>query len=547
MKNCLFVLGALALLLPIATRADATADHFAALTAAARAANEQAVPAVPGKFSADWTSLGQYQCPAWFRDAKFGIWAHWGPQCQPEQGDWYARNLYSPTNRSGKPEHDYTWQIAHYGHPSQAGFKEVIHEWRAQNWDPEKLVRLYRRAGAQYFMAMGNHHDNFDNWDSTYQPWNAVNLGPRQDLLAGWSKAARDNGLHFGVSIHAARSWSWYEVAQKSDPAGPLAGVPYDGKLTAADGPGKWWNGLDPQDLYAQNHPVGAKPSEAYGRKFYNRIMDMVTKYQPDLIYFDDSGLPLGNWGLRFTANFYNLNLQWHHGDEQAVVNAKNLSPTQRQCLVMDIERGKSADILPQPWQTDTCTGQWHYNRGIYEHHNYKKAAQIIPLLIDVVSKNGNLMLNIPVRADGTIDDDEIAVLNDLAAWTAVNGPAVYATRPWKIYGEGPSTVNLGPKGNFGGLKDVDNQPYTGQDLRFTVTPDGQTLYAFLLGWPADGQVVIPSLADGSPLEPREIAEVKLLGAPQAPAYVRDHTGLHVTLPATQPCATAWALAVKFR
>jgi alpha-L-fucosidase len=210
-------------------------------------------PMQKGNFQPTWESLQQYQAPQWFRDAKFGIWAHWGPQCQPEAGDWYARHMYVEGHQQ------YQFHVKHYGHPSKFGFKDVIHQWKAENWDPAKLMTLYKRAGAQYFVALANHHDNFDNYDSKYQPWNSFNMGPGKDLIGGWAKAARDNGLRFGVSVHAAHAWSWYETAQQADKTGPLAGVPYDGKLTQADGSGQWWQGYDPQELYAQNHIPGKK------------------------------------------------------------------------------------------------------------------------------------------------------------------------------------------------------------------------------------------------------------------------------------------------
>src|SRR5512138_3214544 len=191
-----------------------------------------AEPVAPGRFQPSWESLKQFQVPEWFRDAKFGIWAHWGPQCEPERGDWYAREIYSQGNFK------YREHLKLYGHPSTNGFKDVIHEFKAEKWDPDKLLALYKRAGARYFFALANHHDNFDNYDSKYQPWNSVNLGPKKDLIGGWAKAARKYGMKFGVSVHAAHAWSWYETAQGADKEGPLAGIPYDGKLTKADGKG---------------------------------------------------------------------------------------------------------------------------------------------------------------------------------------------------------------------------------------------------------------------------------------------------------------------
>jgi len=302
--------------------------------------NTQAEPIAAGKFQPKWDSLKAYQAPDWFRNAKFGIWAHWGPQCEPEDSDWYARNLYI----QGHPQN--VFQVAHWGPPSQFGFKDVIHSWKAENWDPEKLVALYKRTGTQYFVALGNHHDNFDLWASAYQPWNSVAVGPQKDLIAGWAKAAHDQGLPFGVSLHAAHAWSWYEITQSADKTGPLAGVPYDGKLTKADGKGKWWDGLDPQDLYEQRHtpsPNFDKPGaihdrwdwnngvslsdQAYCDKFYNRTADLIKKYHPDLLYFDDDALPLwpvSDAGLKIAADFYNTSMAQHDGKLEAVILASS-------------------------------------------------------------------------------------------------------------------------------------------------------------------------------------------------------------------------------
>jgi alpha-L-fucosidase len=294
-----------------------------------------------GPFQPTWNSLAQYQVPDWFRDAKFGIWAHWGPQCQPEHGDWYARGMYE--EGSGH----YEYHVKKYGHPSKVGFKDVINEWKAEKWDPEALLELYKRAGAKYFVALANHHDNFDNYNSKYQSWNSVKYGPKKDLIGGWAKAARKQGLNFGVSVHAAHAWTWYEQAQRSDKKGAFAGVPYDGKLTRADGKGKWWEGLDPQELYAQDHAPStgsddphnihrqwnwgngaSKPSKKYCDKFLNRTIDLINRYEPDLIYFDDTALPLwpvSDAGLRIAAHFYNSNMKRHGGKLQARYQWKDI------------------------------------------------------------------------------------------------------------------------------------------------------------------------------------------------------------------------------
>jgi alpha-L-fucosidase len=524
------------------------------LTVAAAQTNALKLPPIAqGPFTPDWNSLTNYQTPEWFRDAKFGIWAHWGPQCQPEHGDWYARSMYQ--EGSG----DYQSHLREYGHPSTNGFKDVIHVWQAEHFDPDHLLKFYKANGAKYFMALANHHDNFDLFNSQYQPWNSVALGPRQDLIGGWARAARKNGLRFAVSVHCSHAWSWYEVAQGADTKGPLAGVPYDGKLTKADGQGRWWDGLDPQELYAQNHKPGTQlnwewnpaagsstPDAAYLEKFFKRTQQLWDDYHPDQIYFDDTVLPFhgvtDEIGLKLAAHFYNSSIQ-RHGDNEAVMNGKWLDETQRRALVYDIERGKAAGIMPQPWQTDTCIGSWHYDQAIFQHHGYKSAASVVRMLADIVSKNGNLMLSVPLQRDGQPDSDEIKIVSAIGAWLKVNGEAIYATRPWLIYGEGPSTQSS-EKGSFDGQRDIQKKPFTAEDIRFTQSKDGKTVYAIVLGIPADGQVTVKALAAGSLFWPGEIKKVRLAGGGKL-KFTRDATGLHVTLP--KDYAGTIALALKIR
>jgi alpha-L-fucosidase len=525
--------------------------------AASAAEPDTAPPPLPpitsGPFKPSWESLTNYVCPDWFRDAKFGIWAHWGPQCEPEAGDWYARNMYTEGSRQ------YKQHLERYGHPSTNGFKDIIHEWKAANFDPDKLMSFYKANGAKYFMALANHHDNFDNFNSKYQPWNAVNLGPQRDLIGAWSRAARKLGLRFAVSVHGSRAWSWYEVAQRADKTGPLAGVPYDGKLTKADGKGLWWDGYDPQELYAQNHAPGKKldwdwdpakgsstPDAAYCLKYFLRTKQLWDDYKPDMIYFDDSVLPFhgvtDEYGLNLVAHFYNSSIR-EHGRNEAVVNLKKLDEFQRRAVLYDIERGKAEAILPLPWQTDTCIGQWHYNREVFEKHQYKTASTVVPMLADIVSKNGNLMLSVPVCHDGTIDEDEVATVSGIGAWLKVNGEAIYATRPWKIYGEGPSTV-AAEKGQFGGQRDTQNTPFAPEDIRFTQSKNGKAVYAILLAWPSDGTVIVKSLSSNSPYCSGEISSVRLLGAREKLKFTRDASGLNITLPVKPPCEIAFALKI---
>ena len=453
-----------------------------------------------GPFQPSWESLSAYQVPDWFRDAKFGIWAHWGPQCQPEMGDWYAQKMYQFNGSI------YKFHCQKYGHPSKFGFKDVIHQWKAEDWDPHHLIQLYKRAGAKYFAALAHHHDNFDNFDSTYQPWNSVAIGPKKDMVGGWAKAVRAAGLRLAVTSHGDRAWSWYQAAQGSDPSGPLAGVPYDGLMTKEDGKELWWDGLDPQDLYAQYHPTGkyswaqsenpplAKP---FVEKYFNRIIDVIDKYHPDLLYFDDTILPIypsTDVGLRIAAYLYNTNLK-RHGKLEAVITTKGLNAEQRRALVLDRERGVQEGIEALPWQTDTCIGNWHYERSLFDQHKYKTAKQVTQMLVDIVSKNGNLQLSIPLPGNGVPDADELKFLAELTAWMDVNSEGIYSTRPWKIYGEGPSVSTPSARSRFGGAADF--RAYTSDDVRFTTK--GDTLYAFLMVWPESRSAVIKSLATNSP------------------------------------------------
>jgi alpha-L-fucosidase len=499
-------------------------------------------PMKTGRFEPTWESLAQYEVPGWFRDAKFGMWAHWGPQCQPEGGDWYARHMYAEG-------HDqYKFHLAKYGHPSTFGFKDVINEWKAEKWDPEKLVALYKRAGAQYFFAMANHHDNLDLWDSTHQAWNSVAVGPKKNIMAGWARAAKNNGLRLGVSVHASHAWSWYETSQGADKAGPLAGVPYDGKLTKADGKGGWWEGLDPQELYAQRHAPSpdfdqprklhdrwdwshgvSTPDGAYCENFYDRTVELINKYEPELVYFDDTILPLwpvSDAGLKIAAHLYNSSIA-RHGKLEAVLFGKILNEAQRRTMVWDVERGASDRIEPLPWQTDTCIGDWHYNRTVYDRKQYKSAKTVVQMLADVVSKNGNLLLNIPVRGDGTIDEQELAVVEGITAWMDVNKEAILATRPWKVCGEGPALAAAAPL-TAQGFNEGKGKPFTAEDVRFTTK--GNDLYAIVMG-DVEQPVSITSLGREAGLLDRKIEKVELLGSGEAIRWSQTDAALVLEAP----------------
>lgn len=511
-----------------------------------------------GIYEPNWESLSHYEVPDWFRDAKFGIWAHWGPQCVEGSGDWMARSMYI------EDSYQYKHHLEHYGHPSEFGFKDILPLFKAERWNPDSLVKLYKDAGARYFFALGNHHDNFDLWDSRYQEWNSKAIGPEKDILAGWAEACRKNGMPFGVSLHADHAWSWYEPSRRYDRKGEKMGVPYDGTMTKADGKGKWWEGLDPQNLYAQNHPASygswadgmihrqwdwsndvAVPTREYCTNFYDRTLDVINRYNPDLLYFDVTGVPfypVSDAGLKIAAHFYNHNLA-KNGEKEfsAVIFGKILNDRQKDALVWDVERGAPNAIADIPWQTCTCIGDWHYNTRTYENDHYKSAAQVIKMLADVVSKNGNLLLSIPLRADGTFDDKEAEIVKEIGEWMNVNGEAIYSTRPWVIFGEGPiadSDIKL----NAQGFNEGAYAKATSEEIRFTQTP--KHLYAIALSWPEDGVVTVKSLGDGSEYFRKKIKNVDLVGYGRV-AFTRDQNGLKVILPEDAPKSVAPVLRIR--
>ena len=517
-------------------------------------AQTAAEPMAQGPFEATVESLSAYECPEWFRDAKFGMWAHWGPQCEPEDGDWYARNMYIENNGQ------YRYNIDARDHPSRFGFKDWIHEWEAENWNPDELVRLYKEAGARYFMALANHHDNFDLYNSRYQSWNSVALGPRKDIVGGWAAACRRYGLPLGVSVHAAHAWPWYEVSRGSDKRGPLAGVPYDGVLTKEDGKGTWWEGLDPQELYEQRHPLSPNgrawdwqedqvtpPDQAYVDKFYNRTVQLINDYDPDVIYFDDTYLPMwpvSDVGLKVVAHAYNHSAAQHAGKPEIVITGKVLNDWQKQTIVWDVERGAPNDIQPLPWQTCTCIGSWHYDKHVYYQDRYKTPAQVIAMLVDIVSKNGNLLLNIPVKGDGTIDPTERRIVEQIGHWMKINGESIYGTRPWVIFGEGPVAESSNNPIRDQGFNEGKEQ-LGAKDIRFNKKGD-KTLFVTLFGAP-EAQTDVRALGSKTAQNSRKIKKITLLGSDQPVTWTQDKDCLHIAPPAEIPSPEAIVYKVEFR
>jgi alpha-L-fucosidase len=469
-----------------------------------------------GPFEPAVESLKKYVCPDWFRDAKFGIWSHWGPQSVPMFGDWYARHMYT----EGHPFYYYHWRK--YGHPSKFGYKDIIQLWKAENFDPAGLMKLYVECGAKYFVGQAMHHDNFDNFNSANNPWNSVNYGPKKDICALWQAEARKYNLPFGLSEHLGASYTWFSASHGSDKKGPYAGVPYDG--------------ADPknQSLYRDNDSEllvrGADArwytnNPKYQANWFSRIKDVIDKFQPDLLY-SDGEVPFREVGYGIVAHLYNTSAAAHSGKNNAVYNfkqheAKNTTPEITKIGVLDIERGLSAEPLAQPWQDDTSLGDWFYNvKDIY-----KTADEVADTLVDIVSKNGNLLMNVPQKPDGTLDDETLYTLKKIGGWLKNNSDGIFGSRPNLKYKEGETVLEGGP---FKEKKTVWQQT----DYRFTKKSDA--VYAYMMRAGTEDQAVIRGLGR---LYEKEIKSVGVSGQPtefeqkDGALLVRLPAGLDRTMP----------------
>ncbi|MCX7049328.1 MAG: alpha-L-fucosidase [Candidatus Sumerlaeota bacterium] len=481
-----------------------------------------------GPFKPDFESLKQYKCPDWFRDAKFGIWAHWGPQCVPMFGDWYAKRMYMETDKK------YKYHLEHFGHPSKFGYKDIIPLWTAEKFDPDRLMALYKAAGARYFVSMGVHHDNFDLWNSKFHSWNAVNMGPHRDIVGAWKAAAQKQGLKFGVSEHLGASFTWFQPSHGADTTGTMKGVPFDG--------------ADPKyaELY---HPLADKDDKAWysvdprwHQEWLNRITDLLDNYQPDLLY-TDGALPFGETGRKMLSHFYNANVAAHGSKLEAVYCLKDWRPrtTHGEYVdgigVQDVERGGLAGIKPEPWQTDTSIADWFYNADWKIKDTgkpYRNTDWVVRTLADIVSKNGNMLLNIVQRPDGSLDADVEQLLSELAAWMKINSEAIHGTRPWKVYGEGRTQVT---GGHF-----KEDFAYSAEDIRFTTK--GDVLYALCLGAP-QSDVTIKALAAAG-ADAKKAASVNLLGFDGKLDWQQTADALVIKPVAQWPCKHAVAFRIEF-
>lgn len=474
-----------------------------------------------GPFRPNWESLGHFQTPAWYRDAKFGIFIHWGMYSVPAfRNEWYPRNMYV----EGSPE--FKHHIATYGPQAEFGYKDFVPQFQAEHFDPAEWAKLFKEAGAKYVIPVAEHHDGFPMYDSDCTQWCAAKKGPRRDVIGELSKALQTEGIVFGASSHRAEHWWFFEQ-----------GMTFDSDVRDEQNTGLYGPASNKRLAESQSEP----PDKAFLDDWLLRSCEIVDKYQPQVVYFDWwIGQPVFQPYLkRFAAYYYNRGAEW---GKEVAINYKEWEgrPFPDGTGVFDIERGQAADIQPDFWQTDTSVSKNSWGNVV--NQQYKDVGDIVDDLVDIVSKNGTLLLNIGPKSDGTIPESEQQMLRQIGDWLAVNGEAIYGTRPWKTFGEGPTHVVAGS------FADVKRQPFTGQDFRFTTKED--VLYAIALAWPrpaeagARGKLVVKSLGTDAGLAEGRVTDVRLLGHDGPVDWRQTAEGLVVTLPAEPPCDFAVTLAI---
>ena len=490
-----------------------------------------------------WQELADsYECPEWFRDAKFGIWFHWGPQAAPEQGGgWYARHMYmQDVGRQKFGKMAYPYHLQAYGHPSEFGFKDVINSWKAENFDAEYLVNFSKENGAKYIVALANHHDHFDLWNSTYHPWNSVAVGPKKDIIGEFEKATRSAGLKFGVTSHDDRFLNWWKPAFGADKDGIYKDVPYDGRLTKEDGKGKWWEGLDPKDLYGPA-PEDRTPEviEAIKKNWQKRHIELVTKYKPDLLYNDGFNFSYGEYGKEVARKLYNDSY-----NQNGFVNTVMLLKRKEKGTVNEVESGGSNTLRAYPWQSEITFTDWFYKKDRHLTHN---ATTVLEMLINAVSKNGNLLLSVELKPDGTIPGEIKQVVNNVGDWLKINGEAIYGTRPWKVYGDGKSVRgeaddtyeeevrNAGDDikkkkktGEHYNQRTTATPAYAYDEVRYTIK--GDDFYIIVLN-PKGGELVIPSLGRSSEVAPGRLKGLTLLFNDEKLGFKQNTDKLTIEMP----------------
>ena len=454
------------------------------------------------RYEPTWDSLKSYSVPEWFKDDKFGVFVHWGVYAVPAfANEWYPRNMYRRDSPVFEHHRD-TW-----GPHAEFGYKDFIPMFEGEKWDPVAWVDLFKAAGARYVVPVAEHHDGFAMYATAHTTWNALNVGPRRDVIAELEQAVRRQGLKFGVSTHRAFNWRFYAYAPEFDTSNEeFAG------------------------LYSPVHAEDAPASEAFLQDWYARTKELVDRFQPDILWFDfgwhwDEFAP---YRPRITAYYYNKAIDW---GTEVVLQYKDKFPDG--VAVYDIERGKLDDIRKDYWQTDTSVSSKSW--GYIEDDEFKSVTTLVHDLVDIVSKNGNLLLNVGPRPDGTIPDEAAERLLGIGEWLKVNGEAIYGTRYWTVYGEGETTVGTGH------MSERESKAFTAADIRFTTK--GDALYAVCLGWPGE-QATIKSLGANSAVRADRISRISMLGSEGPLSWSQDEDGLKIRTPSEKPCLHAYTFKI---
>tara|TARA_R100000687_G_scaffold63495_2_gene51411 strand:- start:67058 stop:68638 length:1581 start_codon:yes stop_codon:yes gene_type:complete len=495
----------------VSTTTNDKADHSEKLSEIRSVANQ-------GPFKANWESLKEYEIPTWYQDAKFGIFIHWGVYSVPSHnGEWYPRKMYLSDTE------EFAYQQEKHGPLTEFGYKDFIPQFTAEKFDADKWLEVVKDSGAKYIVPVAEHHDGFSMYDNSYSRWDAVEMGPKRDVIAELKTAANKADIYFGLSSHRAENWWFFEGGRE---------VPSDVQDDAY------------RDLYGpavsrETSEAGeTPPTQEFLDDWLLRTVEIVDKYQPDLIWFDwwMASEPFHQHVKEFTSYFYNKGSTW---DDMPALNYKDLGEFRSfppGSAVLDIERGQMSDTYEYFWQTDTSVSKTSW--GYVTNPSYRDANSLVDDLIDIVSKNGSMLLNIGPKPDGTIPQPEIDLLAEIGSWLKLNGEAIYNTRPWVTFGEGSTVVIDGTNSNDA---EAHRKDFNSSDIRFT--QNGDALYATVMAWPEDrDELTIRSI--NSENYPDEVTSVTMLGHDGELSYSQTENGLTVTLPDSSPSPFAQVIKI---